>query len=133
MNKTMQLLAVMTAAALGIALIGNAFGQASSDPKKVRNSTTIVEEAPRLPQQVQSSTTITGRQSEFDLETRVEILEREVARLRDQVNFLTAQHSDTGIRYTGPIRRVQPPSGENSGDSEDSGPRLKLPSKDGKD
>jgi len=126
MKTFMMLMTVVIAAALGVALIGDAFGQAQMN-------TTITDKAENLPQKATTTTSISAQRAQLDLETRVEILERQVATLRSQMEHLIAQSSEPGIRYIGPDRRIRAPADEKEAVSDYTGPRLKTPDKSDKD
>jgi hypothetical protein len=105
----------------GGALIGDAMGQTSTSPG-------IGDKIKVSPKTVQTPVPIPGIPSQFDLETRVGLLEREVGELRLQVRQLAAQLYEREASAVGPSGRLTPlTSGDDKSDSEYSGPRLKVP------
>lgn len=73
---------------------------------QVQPSTTITKRAQKLPDTttVSPSSRITAEQQPLPLETRVAILEREVATLRTQVGQLIARASGDELRLNLPLR-----------------------------
>jgi hypothetical protein len=126
MKISTMLLTVIFAAALGAVLTADAFGQAQMN-------TTITDKAERLPQKATTATSISAQRAQLDLETRVAVLERQVATLRSQMEHLIAQSNEPGIRYIGPDRRVRAPGEGQEAGSDDKGPRLRPLDKSDKD
>jgi hypothetical protein len=126
MNRNTVSATFATIAVIGTAWLTVAAAQTSSEKSKpeARASTTITATPKPLKSdqpEARASTTITAQPTRLDLETRVAILERQVAQLREQVQQLVAQNSAAELRYIGPQRGTVTPASKTDG----SVPRLR--------
>jgi hypothetical protein len=90
----------------GIYLAAGALWLSSAMGQEARGSNVITQTVKSLPTEATTSSDvrITVESERLDLETRVAVLEREVRRLREQVELLVARATAEDLRYTGPLR-----------------------------
>lgn len=127
MNQSIPLFFVVTICLIFGAWVARAPAQVSTDPGI---GAKIEPTSPRT----RIPVSVDGIPAQFDLETRVEVLERQVVELREQVGWLAAKVGVDGTSVVGPSGRLTPlsPADEGSG-STYSGPQLKVSAPDKKE